>query len=285
MKLPIPFYGVMGLLLMLFGTAALVFQLQPAGYWVTPVMWTGYIVFLDALVKQLKGKSLIIGRPKELGFMAVLSALVWWGFEGYNLRTENWRYLNRPREWWVRQIGYWWSFATIIPGVFLTAKALTCWKKLALLKVEASPVKQWMLKSMIVAGAIFVLVPLVAPREFAHGMAAMVWTGYVFLLDPINYRLGAPSLIGDLEKGRVGRLVTLGLAGFICGILWELWNFWAMTKWVYDVPLLGDIKVFEMPVVGYLGFPAFALELFVIYNFVGKILKLPAAEFTEPLCT
>jgi len=34
------------------------------------------------------------------------------------------------------------------------------------------------------------------------------------------------------------------------------------------VPYLGDVKVFEMPVLGYLGFPPFALECYAMYHWV-----------------
>jgi hypothetical protein len=85
-----------------------------------------------------------------------------------------------------------------------------------------------------------------------------VWLGFIFLLDPINRRLGAEAL--DWH-----RAVNLGVAGLICGVVWEFWNYWARTKWVYDVPILPDLKLFEMPVPGYGGFPAFALECFTMY--------------------
>jgi hypothetical protein len=57
-------------------------------------------------------------------------------------------------------------------------------------------------------------------------------------------------------------------AGMICGLLWEFWNFWTKSKWIYTVPFVGDIKLFEMPILGFLGFAPFALECYVMYNFV-----------------
>jgi predicted flap endonuclease-1-like 5' DNA nuclease len=58
------------------------------------------------------------------------------------------------------------------------------------------------------------------------------------------------------------------IAGGICGILWEFWNFWATTKWIYTVPFLEELKLFEMPLVGFLGFPPFTVECYVMYNFI-----------------
>ncbi len=55
-------------------------------------------------------------------------------------------------------------------------------------------------------------------------------------------------------------------------MLWEFWNYWAATKWTYTVPYLGDVKIFEMPILGYLGFPPFALECYAMYHAVRGVL-------------
>jgi hypothetical protein len=54
-------------------------------------------------------------------------------------------------------------------------------------------------------------------------------------------------------------------------VLWEFWNYWARAKWHYAVPIMEQLKIFEMPVPGYLGFPAFAVECFTMYVFVRTI--------------
>ena len=66
-------------------------------------------------------------------------------------------------------------------------------------------------------------------------------------------------------------MTNLLIAGFICGGLWEFWNFWARAKWIYTVPIVGNVKIFEMPVLGYFGFPPFALECFAMYVFVRRL--------------
>ena len=62
--------------------------------------------------------------------------------------------------------------------------------------------------------------------------------------------------------------MNLVLSGFLCGMLWEFWNYWSRAKWHYTVPIMEHLKIFEMPVPGYLGFPAFALECFTMYVFL-----------------
>jgi tetratricopeptide (TPR) repeat protein len=101
-----------------------------------------------------------------------------------------------------------------------------------------------------------------------------VWLGFIFLLDPINSRFGLPSLEADLASGRRARLYAFLGSGWVCGWLWEFWNFWAAAQWHYIFPILQRYKIFEMPALGYLGFPAFALECFVMYYFAAWLLRL-----------
>ncbi len=110
------------------------------------------------------------------------------------------------------------------------------------------------------AGVLMLTLPLLWPKFFFP----LVWGGFIFLLEPLNERLGAASLLGDWRVGRFKRFWTLLLAGFLCGGLWEWWNAWARARWSYTVPWVGDWKIFEMPALGYLGFPPFAVEAFVM---------------------
>ena len=74
-------------------------------------------------------------------------------------------------------------------------------------------------------------------------------------------------------RGSFNRVASLLASGFVCGILWEFWNYWAISKWTYTVPYLGNVKIFEMPVLGYLGFPPFAVECWAIYIFCRSLLN------------
>ena len=65
--------------------------------------------------------------------------------------------------------------------------------------------------------------------------------------------------------------MRLLLGGLICGGLWEFWNFWAYTKWLYTVPYFENLKWFEMPPLGFLGFPPFALECYVLVNLLNAV--------------
>jgi hypothetical protein len=100
----------------------------------------------------------------------------------------------------------------------------------------------------------------------------LVWVGFALLLEPLNYRRGRPSWLAALASGDASLLLALLASGIVCGVLWEFWNYWAATKWTYTVPYLGHVKLFEMPVLGYLGFPLFALECYAMYHWLRGLL-------------
>jgi len=131
----------------------------------------------------------------------------------------------------------------------------------------------------VAAGAVMLILPiLLRATPIATYLAAPVWLGFFLLLDPLNARAGGESLLGDWRDGRMGRAINLLAAGLVCGLLWEFWNYWAGAKWAYNVPILPDVKIFEMPILGFAGFPAFALECFVMYVAVRRYLWRGAAR-------
>ena len=52
------------------------------------------------------------------------------------------------------------------------------------------------------------------------------------------------------------------------GFNWEFWNFWAYTKWIYTVPIPEMPQIFEMPILGFLGFGPFGLETFAFWTLI-----------------
>jgi hypothetical protein len=238
----------------------------------TPLVWTGYILFMDSLIHRQRGTSWALDRPKELLLLLSTSIGFWLIFEFYNLYLRNWHYVGLPEEVSLRILGYAWAFATIWPAILITAEAAEGWKRISRAKVRPWKIRPMTLLFFLVFGVFCLILPLITPSSVAHYLAAPVWLGFIFLLDPLNYWMGRDSLFLDLQKGDPRRLYGLLLSGAACGFLWEFWNFWAGARWYYTIPILGHIKVFEMPVLGYLGFPPFALECFVMYSFIKNLL-------------
>jgi len=275
----LPLYGWLGLAIIV-AAEALLFRGSPiVGHWFTPIVWTGYVLVVDGIVARRTGESLLTTHRSELIGVALASILCWWLFEWYNAprfweggpAAEGtwWKYHELERNPFLRRIGYDWAFATIFPALFLTARGL---QSLAFARARVSPLRipRPLLWASIVTGAICALLPFVVVSPW---LVPLVWIAYALLLEPINHLRGAPSWLTALERGDASLLLSLLASGLLCGLLWEFWNYWALTRWTYRVPYFGDVKLFEMPLLGYLGFPPFALECFAMYNFLRSLFR------------
>ena len=261
-------YGWIGLAVIAISEVLLFAGVPFVRTYFTPLAWSGYILFADSLVFRQKGNSLIMGRPREFLLLLPLSIGFWLIFEFYNLYLRNWHYVALPEELPLRLLGYAWAFATIWPAILETAELLEGWKKISRRKVRPWRIRKEHLAISLFFGSFCLVLPLLTPLSASHYLAAPVWLGFIFLLDPLNYWMGRDSLFLDLERGDPRKLYSLLLSGFVCGFLWEFWNYWAGARWHYTVPIVGHIKIFEMPVLGYLGFPPFAVECFTLWAFV-----------------
>ena len=263
-------HGWVGLGIMVISEILLFEGVSFVASYFTPLVWTGYILFMDALLCRLTGTSLILDRTSEFFVLLPLSVGFWLIFEFYNLFVQNWHYVGLPSQFGWRMLGYSWAFATIWPAILATAEVLRHWL-MSEAKIEPRKIGNKILITSVLLGLFCLILPLASPPWLAKYLAGPVWVGFIFFLDPLNYWMGRRSLFRDLEKGDLRTLYSLLLSGAVCGILWEFWNYWAGAKWHYTVPILGGVKVFEMPVLGYLGFPPFALECYTMYSFVQNI--------------
>ena len=272
-----PIHGYAGALIIVAAEVLLFSGNQLVGHWFTPIIWTGYILFVDALVYKIQGRSLLVNDRFEFFALAIISIASWWLFEFYNApRFWNsnlelwWHYHNLEPNLWVRRLGYDWAFATITPAMLETAELFG----VTIFRGKTNGARIKLSKSMwcfaVVVGVVGVAVPIIYPNEW---FAPVVWLSFIFLLDPLNALRGWPSIAGDLARGDWRRLFSLLTAGLLCGFLWEFWNYWALSKWTYTVPYFGNIKIFEMPVFGFLGFPPFAIECWAMYIFVRSLLS------------
>jgi hypothetical protein len=274
-------HGWLGLSVIVAAEAALAAGQPVVRTWFTPIVWTGYVLFADALVARLTGRSYLTTSRDDGVLLALVSVGGWWLFEWYNaprfwrggedLAGIWWHYHDLEPNLLLRRVGYDWSFATIFPGLFLTAAAL----RASLFRnatVRPRRVPDAALRVAIVVGAIAAALPLLVVSAW---LVPLVWTGLVLLLEPLNFRAGRPSWLRDLAAGDASTLASLLASGLVCGLLWEFWNYWAAAKWTYTVPHLPDVKLFEMPIVGYLGFLPFALECYAMYHWVRGHIAAP----------
>jgi len=220
---------IIGLAIMIVSETATLAGIEPFASWNTPIAWTGFIIFADAIVFRARGHSWMRSSPREFAALCAVSIPLWLVFESFNLVIRNWHYIGLPENTALRAFGYAWSFATIWPAIFEAADLIAVFTNSppahpAPLVHPAHPAPPAP-PALTAVGAVMLATPLLVTPEIARYLAAPVWLGFILLLDPINARLGADSLLRDWRAGQFDRTVNLVLSGFLCRFLWELWNY------------------------------------------------------------
>jgi len=258
----------------------------------TPICWVAVLVLLDGLlVLQNKRRhdlrashgSPVRDRPKRFVLCFLASIPLWLVFDWINFSfLAAWEYHGLPENLTARYSAYFFAFGAICPAMFLFADL---YQGLGLhrvcgLKLCFGPLARGL---FVVMGLLFIVFPIAVQAPIG---SVTLWLGWLLLLDPINDRLGVPSLLGDWQSGRWGRTLALLGAGATCGLLWEFWNYWAVAKWTYDLAFLGPLegyRYFEMPLLGFLGFPVFALECWTMFQTVSWLWEKLGIVSLEPL--
>lgn len=228
-------------------------------------LWLGYVLAVDGLVQRRDGTSLLARSPKLFAALFPLSVPTWWLFEAFNARLGNWEYVSQ-RPFVGLEYGCWssLSFSTVIPAVFESAELARGWRWIG--RLERGPRfprrgdSPRYRAALALCGAAMLAALLLWPRY----CYPFVWTGIVFLLEPLCLALRRRSFTADIARGDWRNWFALWAGGLLCGFFWELWNFWSFPKWIYHVPGVGFAKVFEMPLLGYLGYLPFAMELYLV---------------------
>lgn len=303
-------YGALALAGIAALEALLFAGVEPVRVYFTPMVWTCYIFAADAAVFALSGRSQLTTNRVEMLRCAAASIPIWLVFEAYNLRLENWAYVGLPESIVPRFIGYGWSFATILPAMFETSDLLVAVaarvtgrgravapaaphrasqtgshrayaQDLAQPAQDPAPARAvpapedtstfGTRASLFAFGVMCLAFPLVVPKFLAQYFFALVWVGFIFILHPVNSLAGRWSPFHDWAAGRKARFLSLLAGGLVCGVLWEFWNYWAGARWVYTFPILQEHKLFEMPYAGFLGFPPFAVECFMMYDLLALL--------------
>ncbi len=261
-------YGVAGIFLIIMVEINFFYQFVDLGTLYFPLIWLGYILLLDSLVYKLKRNSLISNRTSQFFGLFIASAVFWWLFELINFRLDNWAYLSKGRIFSFGIIIKTLAFATVLPAFFETVELIRCFRLFEKKKLHKKHrITKRLIHIMIFSGVISFLLPVFFPKYFYP----LVWVAFFLILDPINYLHRQPSIIGHIKDRNLEIPLSLLLAGIIMGFLWEFWNYYATTKWYYNIPFLDFFKIFEMPVFGYLGYFPFAFELYAMYFFLRSL--------------
>jgi hypothetical protein len=273
-----------------------VLEQQPSSYygqlarWVavnmTALAWPAYILTLDGLLTWRDGASPIRRRPNHFALAVAGSVILWCLFDWINFYFMNraWNYIGLPpgMGWHMRlyrYTGFLLAFGSILPGMMLSGQVFLSFGCFDWARSAAWRMPRWAVWLSLAAGAAMFIWPFIVRGPIAN---LTLWMSLAFLLDPINLWLGRPSMFRDWQAGWYGRTLAAFAGGLTCGFLWEFWNYWALTKWTYHLPFLGALehyRYFEIPAIGLVGFIAFGIEFWIMW----QTLRIPLDGLAEPL--
>jgi hypothetical protein len=261
---PFPVWGwlALGLLLAAWATAWGAFGGPEAlrRHAFTP-LWLGYIGAVNAWTYRRAGVCLLTHRPGTLLGLLAASVVFWWAFEYLNQFTRNWHYagLAERGDW-----GYFLAasppFATVLAAVVSTRDLLTTFPRLAAglaaaWRPPALPpaVWTWLALGLGAAG-------LVAVGAQGAWFFPLLWVAPLLVIWGVQGLAGEATLATEAGSGDWRPVWLAALAALVCGGLWELWNAGSLARWVYAIPYVGGLRLFEMPLLGYAGYLPFGLQ-------------------------
>jgi len=233
-------------------------------------LWTGYIVFVNALTYRAKGRCLLTHQPLFLLTLFPVSSVFWWYFEYLNRFVQNWYYLGIA-EWsawrytWQASI----SFATVLPAVVSTEQWLKSFAWLNQPRRKPRPRlgsgNLWAWAGLLIAAA-----GLLGIGTWPNQLYPLVWVAPLLLVLALQQLSGQRSYLAPLRTGDYRIIYLPALSALVCGVLWELWNAHSLAQWRYAIPYVHRFQVFEMPLLGYTGYLPFGLECAVIADIVRR---------------
>lgn len=296
---------IAGLTLLVLGQALSVIHWLPPSYFYFPVVWYGYILTLDGGLEVAGGTSIWNSYRPVFWALIPVSGAFWWLFELFDQAVRSWRYVGGGA---FTGLGFVifasLCFSTVLLAVWETALVVeTAAARLSRARdrprgVEAEldalyrgstaaigsgdtaagtiqPGRARQLLSLeFLLGAVCLVLPLFWPR-YAFGL---IWASLFLLLDPVNGWRGGTSLLLEVVRRRYATAASFATAALVCGFLWEFWNYWAPIKWVYSVPYVSQLHLFEMPLPGYLGYLPFGLEVFATTVFAVRAVSWVGGE-------
>ncbi len=224
-------------------------------------LWISYIISVNALLFRKTGRCMLTHNRKKFILLFPASAVFWWIFEYLNRFVQNW-YYNKVADYTgfeyflVATI----SFSTVLPAVLTTRDLLLAYGRFTLpfkswIKIQPERTKSLAPAILCAAGLGLSLIGIYPGMLFP-----LLWLSPGIIIITLKILAGESHHLSRISSGDWSRPVASLTAALICGFFWEMWNYYSMAKWIYSIPSVHVLPVFEMPVLGYAGYLPFGIE-------------------------
>lgn len=231
-------------------------------------LWLSYILFMNALCHARTGHCLLLDSPLRYLLLFPVSSAFWWFFEYLNRFVQNWYYPGV----FYSALEYFsfasLSFSTVLPAFTATREWILSfsWPHEKFSRFLPISVRQ----PRPTAWAVLLLsgIGLASIGVFPGFLYPILWISPLLIFVSLQTLTGEGHLFSTANLGDWTLIVASAVAAIQCGFFWEMWNFWSLAKWRYQVPLVDRFHIFEMPILGYAGYIPFGLECAVIADAV-----------------
>ncbi len=222
-------------------------------------LWLSYIVLVNALCVRQSGSCPLLHEPALFFSLFPISAVFWWFFEYLNQFVQNWFYIGVDYGALAYSAHATISFCTVLPAVYVTRVWISsfAWFKkrffgLPAMTMITSKKLNWTVLFLASAG-------LLGVGPFPEVLFSLLWLAPLLILTTLLHLAGRPTLFTAMAEGDWRPAVSAALAALLCGIFWEMWNYYSLAKWIYSIPFVYRFRIFEMPLLGYMGYLPFGL--------------------------
>jgi hypothetical protein len=248
---------------------------KPLQYHTFTPLWVSYVVFVNALTYRRTGRSLLTHKTRYLLSLFAASSLFWWYFEYLNRFAQNWYYVGgelfTPVSYVVNATI---AFSTVLPAVMSTIELLESYPALAQTGFRRPLVlgNPRAYAGAVLAFASFGLIGVAALPDYWY---PVLWVSPLLIVVSLQVLLNEDNLLQKLQRGEWQAITVPALAALVCGFFWEMWNIYSYPKWSYCIPYVQQFKIFEMPLLGYLGYIPFGLQCRVVADLVARVVDPP----------
>jgi len=261
-----------------------------------PLFW-GAIIFFDGIVYyRTGGKSIINQRPQTLVAIAVCSIGGWAYFEYLNFFVkENWYYprgdMISTEQFMIYSLL---GSSALLTIAFELYMLLESFPKLAV-KYTQGPklvVSKKIWKIILFSSLLIMFLISIFPDELFF----FIWLAPLLVFLSILELLDIWTPFTPIQKsGNWSPFALMCLTYLIQGFFHEFWNYFSASHlpggeiitynpgfWMYSVPYVNVLHVFEMPLLGFFGYLPFGLYCWVAWILFAYMLGLnPKFENTE----
>jgi hypothetical protein len=235
-------------------------------------LWFSYILVINALCLCRTGRCLMTDRPGYFLLLFPSSAVFWWFFEYLNRFVQNWYYVGVEFSPW----SYFWSatlpFSTVLPAVLSTRQLLldTGWTKPSFERIR--PIKPSRPIPVAVGLLLLSAACLAGIGVLPDYLFPFLWVSPFLIIICLQTMMKERHIFSEMAAGDWSGAAAASLAALICGVFWEMWNYYSLAKWQYNIPLVHRFLIFEMPMLGYAGYIPFGLECVAIGDMLESLL-------------